>query len=163
MKNLHFNLAGIIVALTLSLHMLPWNTDTPADGTDAAATDFFLKIDGVDGESSDRDHKKWIELESWQFGQSTRGGTGKKSMETINFVKQIDKSSPQLATMASNGTPIKVAILHQRCAPGSNQFMAYELKDVLVSSYQTGGSAGMPTETFSLNFEKVKTRPCPKK
>ena len=33
-----------------------------------ASTDFFLKIDGIPGESADGKHKEEIDLESWSWG-----------------------------------------------------------------------------------------------
>jgi hypothetical protein len=35
-----------------------------------AAVDYFLKIDGVDGESTDDKHKGEIQLESYSFGRT---------------------------------------------------------------------------------------------
>src|SRR5215510_9641098 len=40
---------------------------------DAASVDFFLKIDGVDGESSDDRHKGEIEIHSFSWGASNSG------------------------------------------------------------------------------------------
>lgn len=42
------------------------------------AVDMFMKIDGVDGESTDDAHKKWIELLSYSHGvsQPTSGASG---------------------------------------------------------------------------------------
>ena len=33
-----------------------------------AAVDFFLKIDGIEGESTQKGHEKEIEIQSWSFG-----------------------------------------------------------------------------------------------
>ena len=40
----------------------------------------------------------------------------------------------------------------------SNNYLVYELKEVMVSSYQTGASGGgdMPTESVSLSYAKIK-------
>ena len=35
-----------------------------------AAADFYLKIDGIDGESEDSKHTKEIEVQSWSWGES---------------------------------------------------------------------------------------------
>jgi len=39
----------------------------------AASADYFLKIDGVDGESSDDKHKNQIDILSWSWGASNSG------------------------------------------------------------------------------------------
>ncbi len=38
-----------------------------------AAVDFFLKIDGIDGESADSKHKGDIDLASWSWGEAQAG------------------------------------------------------------------------------------------
>ncbi len=39
-----------------------------------AAVDYFLKIDGIEGESNDHKHKGEIEILSWSMG-ATQSGT----------------------------------------------------------------------------------------
>ena len=33
-----------------------------------AASNIYLKLDGLDGESLDEDHKDWIEVQNWSWG-----------------------------------------------------------------------------------------------
>ena len=40
------------------------------------AVDMFLKISGIDGESTDHKHKDEIEVFSWSWGVSQTGSTG---------------------------------------------------------------------------------------
>jgi type VI secretion system secreted protein Hcp len=125
----------------------------------AAAVDYFLKIDGVDGESTDDKHKGEINIESWSWGVSqttTAGGAraGKSCASPMSFTKPVDKSSPALAANAVSGMVIPRAILIGRKAgEGQQEYLKYELKNVMVTSYQTGGSSqSLPTDQFSLNF-----------
>ncbi|MCC6131760.1 MAG: type VI secretion system tube protein Hcp, partial [Acidobacteria bacterium] len=37
------------------------------------AVDYFLKIEGVPGESQDEQHKDWIDMMSWSWGESQSG------------------------------------------------------------------------------------------
>jgi hypothetical protein len=37
------------------------------------AVDYFLKIDGIDGESADSKHKDEIDVDSWSWGASQTG------------------------------------------------------------------------------------------
>ena len=41
-----------------------------------ALVDYFLKIDGIEGESQDSKHSKEIELESWSWGETQTGTRG---------------------------------------------------------------------------------------
>ena len=132
-----------------------------------ANVDYFLKIDGVDGESTDDKHKGEIELESWSvggvnsgsFSSGAGGGTGKVALQDFHIVKKTDKASAKLLTSCCTGEHLKTATLVCRKAGGDQQeFLTVVLSPVLVSSYQTSGSAGsdvIPMEQVSLNFGKI--------
>jgi len=132
-----------------------------------AAVDYFLKIDGVEGESQDHKHKSEIQLESWSWGESQMGthsgggggGAGKVSMQDFHFVKKVDKSTPKLFLHCATGEHIKKAVLTCRKAGGKQDaFLIVTMSDLLVSSYQTGGSGHsdiVPTDQISMNFSKI--------
>ena len=132
-----------------------------------ANVDYFLKIDGVDGESTDDKHKGEIEIASWSMGATNAGsfssggggGTGKVSMGNFNIVKKTDKASAKLFTACCTGEHLKQATLVCRKAGGEQQeFLTIILTSVLVSSYQTSGSSGsdvIPMEQVSMDFGKI--------
>ena len=132
-----------------------------------AHVDYFLKIETVDGESTDDKHKGEIELVSWKFGSTnpgsfssgSGGGTGKVAMQDFNFVKKIDKASSKLLTACCTGEHLSKATLTCRKAGTDQQeFLIIEMEPVLVSSYQTNGTAGsdvIPVDNISLNFGKI--------
>jgi len=132
-----------------------------------ALVDYFLKIDGMQGESTDSKHKNEIELESFSWGASQPAaaaqlsgrGAGKVSMEDFHVVKRVDKASPKLMLACASGEHVKSAVLTCRKAGKEQQeYLKITLSDVLVSSYRASGSAGsdvVPMEEVSLNFSKV--------
>ena len=132
-----------------------------------ANVDYFLKIEGVDGESTDDKHKGEIEIASWSMGATNAGsfssggggGTGKVSMNNFNIVKKTDKASAKLFTACCTGEHLKTATLVCRKAGGEQQeFLTIVLTSVLVSSYQTSGSSGsdvIPMEQVSMDFGKI--------
>jgi type VI secretion system secreted protein Hcp len=131
-----------------------------------AAVDYFLKIDGVDGESQDSKHKSEIHLESWAWGEVQQGanaadgggGAGKVAMQDFHFVMKVNKASPKLMLACATGEHIKKAILTCRKAGKEQQeYLKVTIEDLLVSSYQTGGSHGdiVPVDQISLNFAKI--------
>jgi len=132
-----------------------------------AMVDYFLKIDGVEGESQDHKHKSEIEIESFswgavQTGTSSHGGgmgAGKVQMQDFHFVMRVNKASPKLMLLCASGTHVKNAILVARKAGKDQQeYLKVTFTDLLVSSYQTGGSGGtgvVPMDQISLNFSKV--------
>ena len=133
-----------------------------------AAVDYFLKIDGIKGESKDDKHKDEIHLESWSFGANNTGtyssggggGAGKVTMQDFNFTKRIDASGPKLFLACAQGEHIKSALLTCRKAGKDQQeYLKITFSDVLVSNYNTSGSGGddvVPTEHISINFAYIK-------
>lgn len=130
------------------------------------AVDYYLKIEGVDGESTDAKHKNEIDVQSWSWGESQPGsagygsgaGAGKVQMQDFHFVMKVNKASPKLMLACATGEHIKKAVLTCRKAGGEQQdYLTFTFTDVLVSSYQTGGSAGdtVPVDQISLNFAKI--------
>jgi type VI secretion system secreted protein Hcp len=128
------------------------------------AADYFLKIDGIDGESHDSKHKDEIDLLSYSFGASQTGshstggggGAGKVSMQDFHFTMHINKATPKLLLACASGEHIKKAVLTCRKAGKDQQeFLKVTFTDLLVSSYNTGGSADIPMEQISLNFAKI--------
>jgi type VI secretion system secreted protein Hcp len=130
-----------------------------------AVVDYFLKIDGIQGESRDDRHKDEIDIESFSWGETQSGtfavggggGSGKVSMQDFHFTMTVNKASPALFLACAQGEHIKNAILTCRKAGKDQQeFMKVTMNDVLVSSFQIGGAGGVvPTDQISLNFAKI--------
>ncbi|MBA4156459.1 MAG: type VI secretion system tube protein Hcp [Gemmatimonadetes bacterium] len=139
-----------------------------------ANVDYFLKIDGIEGESADDKHKSEIDLESWSWGATQPGtnsgmgggGAGKVSMQDFHFVMRHNKASPLLMKAVATGQHIKEAKLTCRKAGGEQQeYMSIKFSDLLISSYQTGGSNGdvIPLDQISFNFAKIEHEYKPQK
>jgi type VI secretion system secreted protein Hcp len=132
-----------------------------------AAVDYFLKFDGIKGETTDAKHKDELDIESWSWGATlerstaARGGAraGKVSMQDFHFVMKLNKASPALLKACATGQHIKTATLTARKAGKDQQeYLTFKFYDVLVSSYQTGGSEHgevVPTDQVSFNFVKI--------
>ena len=129
----------------------------------------YVKFDGVDGESEDKDHKDWINLLSFSQGQhipdssQPRAGAVRASsvFDEIILKKELDKSSPKLAEAVCLGKVFPKVDIHVTRAFSDGMrvtYYAYELKNAIVSSYNIGGSTEdeIPLEEVSLNFEQIK-------
>src|SRR5579863_9735345 len=66
------------------------------------AYDAFLKLDGVDGESTDDKYKGYVEVSSFSFGAThmqtlgsatTGAGSGRAQLGELQISKVVDKSS----------------------------------------------------------------------
>ena len=132
-----------------------------------AAVDYFIKFDGIKGESADAKHKDEIDIESWSWGETHLGrggvgsgaGAGKVSLQDFHFVMSLNRASPGLMKACATGQHIKEATLSARKAgKGQQDYLTFKFYDVLISSFHTGGSesAGThPTDQVSFNFQKV--------
>jgi type VI secretion system secreted protein Hcp len=133
------------------------------------AGDMFLKIQTIDGESTDAAHKDWIEISSFSWGltQKTSGSGssgGARSAERadhsdFNVMKTMDKATPKIALALLKGEHIPEVIVSLHRAVGDKQkYMEYKMSDVMISSYQESGASGasaLPMESLSFNYGKI--------
>jgi type VI secretion system secreted protein Hcp len=130
------------------------------------AVDYFLKLDGIKGESTADKHKDEIDIMSFSWGltqAATAGfgggaGAGKVQMQDFHFTSKVSKASPQLFLSCASGKHIPTATITARKAGERQQdFLVIKMNDILISSYQASGSAGgdLPTDQFSLNFAQI--------
>jgi type VI secretion system secreted protein Hcp len=130
------------------------------------AADCFLKIEGIDGESEDSNHKGEIEVLSWSWGASqpasmatgSGGGSGKVNMQDFSFSFRNGKASPKIMLACAKGKHIATATFTCRKAGGDQEeYLVFKLSDCIISSYSTGGSGGddLPIENATVNFAKV--------
>jgi len=134
---------------------------------ESAVYDTFLKIDIIDGESTDEKHEGWIEVQSFSHGIEmpvsgigTGRLTGASVHQDFSVVKELDKASPKLYLHCCNGQHLNQVIMELCKATGEKQkFMEYVFTDVIVSSVRPGGSAQsgepLPVEEVTLNYGKI--------
>jgi type VI secretion system secreted protein Hcp len=131
------------------------------------ATDLFIKIDGIKGESTDKGHKEEIEVLSFSHGVSQMapvrstagGGTGERcSHQDFSFAKLTDKATPLLNKFVCKGDHIPMVHFYCRRASGAGpiDYMVYEMKDVVITSYSISGASEVPMENISLNYGSIK-------
>jgi type VI secretion system secreted protein Hcp len=129
-----------------------------------AASDMFLKLEGIDGESTHPSHEKEVDVLAWSWGMSQSGtlsdpiggGAGKASFNDVVITKWADKSSVPLVRLVSTGDHINEAKLTvRRAGEKSSIFEELQMFKVLVTSSASGGSGGEDrlTENITLNFE----------
>ena len=131
------------------------------------AVDFFLRIDGIEGESTDSKHAGWLDVDSWSWGETHPaapagggggGGAGKVSFGDFAFITRVSKASPKLFLACASGQHIKEAkLVGRRTGKDQQDFLTWTFSNVLVAAYQTGGAEGgdLPRDSVSLNFSKV--------
>lgn len=138
------------------------------------ALDMFLELDKIKGESRDKKYKDEIDVLSWGWGLSqdssthigAGSGAGKATFNDISITKLVDKASVTLMEYCATGKHIAKAKLVVRKAGGKPlEYIIIDLKQVLVVSYNTGGSGGetLLSESIGLNFAEIKITYVPQK
>lgn len=132
---------------------------------DAAA---YIKFDGVDGESkggTDKDHTKWSDILSFDWGASesgTAGSGGAVVLQPSQFRVEIaaDMATPRLLEAAATGkafATVELHIISEGAEPGDEREFVVKLSNVMITSFQARGRAGEPpAQTLSLNYEEIK-------
>jgi type VI secretion system secreted protein Hcp len=135
-----------------------------------AEADYFLKIDGIEGESDDKTNSKEFQLQSWSWGMTNAGSSGigggaavgKVSLQDFHFVIQQNKASATIAKFVANGKHIGECKLTCRKSTGDGgqvPYLVVTFNDVVITSYTVGGSDGsgqLPMESISFNYTKMK-------
>lgn len=133
--------------------------------------DIYVQFNGkfkIDGESSDRDHAKWLEVTSWahsisQPKSATASSAGGHTAERcvhgdMVFVKDLDITSPKLWEACSAGHTFDEVVIDFMRADGDApvKYLSIKLKHVLISSVAPSvAGEGIPTETFTLTYAAV--------
>ena len=132
----------------------------------------YLHYDGIDGEATHEDHKKWIDIQSLQFGVgrgvSTPVGSAanreasQPSVSEITVSKNMDTASSKLfveSLTGNEGKTVKIDLVSTG-SPG-NTYVTYTLTNTLISGYSLSSGGDRPTESLSLNFTKIEYKQTP--
>ncbi|TFW34418.1 Hcp family type VI secretion system effector [Massilia horti] len=134
------------------------------------ATDVYLQIEGIKGESQDDKHKDWIEVTGIHWGvhqprsatASTSGGhtSERAELADISFSKLADLSSPILAQTCAMGKTIPKAKFEFFRADGNGirvKYFEIVLTNVLIGMVKPhlGGEESYLTETVNLKYSKI--------
>jgi len=128
------------------------------------SSDSHIKFDGVEGESTHKDHKGEIEVLGWSWNVANSAalagggsGKGKATPGDFTFTHLYDKSSPVLAKHCISGKHFSSVVLTARKAgEGQKDFLKVTMKEVFVTSTQPGGSSGGDiSEAVSLSYKDI--------
>jgi type VI secretion system secreted protein Hcp len=126
--------------------------------------DIYLKVDGVEGESEDANHKGWIGVESIAGGVANAGafaygggGSGKAQWNDQTVRCKFDKSFPTLMQKSASGEHIANVEISANKAGGSQQeFLNIKMQDVIISSITLSGAESTePMFDIGFNFQKI--------
>jgi type VI secretion system Hcp family effector len=139
---------------------------------------YFLQLEGIEGQASDKAHDKWLDIISFGHGTTQnvsiqRGGdvAGRGQFEPFVFTHAVDKATPKIQLYCMNGNKIGKATLQYCRVIGGAQTPVYEitLENVRVSKAEvktidTGADdplAQQPVETVELVAGKINWKVTP--
>ena len=124
--------------------------------------DAFLKLDGLDGESTDDKHKGEIELSSFSWGVShlqtlgsaTGGaGSGRAAFTDLTITKDTDKSSAVFFQKCATGEHFPKGKLTLRKAGGDQlEYLKFVLETVFVTSFHQSSAHGQESASESVTL-----------
>jgi type VI secretion system secreted protein Hcp len=132
-----------------------------------AIVDYFLTMDGIEGETLDPKSKGAIAVESWSFGAENKptttsasggAGAGKVNLQEFKFMTRANKASVKLLVACATGKLIKTAVLTCRKAGKEQEFLKITLSDLVVTSFKAEGTRGadtLPSDEVSLAFGRI--------
>ena len=137
-----------------------------------ATTDYFLRLETMGpgapaqimGESTDKEHKGEIELESFSWGleqvlnigsQSSGAGAGKVHYTELTFVARASSATPFLCNLCASGTPMNAVLTCRKAGGKQEEYLKFYFTTVAVARYRSVAVAGtdlIPRDEFSLGF-----------
>lgn len=133
----------------------------------------FLNYEGIKGESSDSNHKDWVDITGWTFdieraitsATSTRGDRESSNAEIgdLLLTKHTDSSTPKFFIESCCGTG-KNATLHftkSGAGSGADVYMEIILKNALISKFSIAGNdkdVNRPQEAISISFVEIEVK-----
>jgi type VI secretion system secreted protein Hcp len=129
--------------------------------------DYYLKIEGITGESDDDKHSGEIVISSWSWGKTHSGsaqsavgkggGGGRVVVRDLHITKLMDKSSPVLSQACASHKHFSTATLTSRVQGEKPlEYCVIKFTDVVISSinFNAHEAGGKPGENITLSFGK---------
>jgi type VI secretion system secreted protein Hcp len=129
----------------------------------------FMKLGDIQGESTDKNHKNWITIQSLtspihrsipEGARDQQRARGETTLGDIVVVRELDKSSTKLQEACATGefySEVQIDLCTQ-VKGTAEPYLTYKLKNVIVTSYTFNGNASgdpVPTEEITLNATKA--------
>ena len=139
------------------------------------ASDMFLKLSGIKGESARRPAQRRDRSARTQLGRQQPGHDGSRGrrwrrqgdLSDFQISKRVDRASPTLLKMCATQARIEEGMLAVRKAGrGAQDYMIITMKEVIITSVSLAGTQGDSadlTEAVTLQFAKVETEYKPQK
>jgi type VI secretion system secreted protein Hcp len=129
----------------------------------AQKKNYFLKLDGIAGDSNDPDHAGWIDVVSFRVERSdsnpsgSNGGAGKAEFTNIFwFISQPGTHSPLLQHASNTSWPINSGVLEIVEGTGCTRTVSLRVRfsDLMIARYRA--TDGLLRDDFGLSFASIR-------
>lgn len=116
------------------------------------------EITGYIGKIIVQSYSHGVALPMQMDASQTERTAGRPSFTELTFSKMSDLSTTELYKACTRGTNVPLAKLHVgRVENGVYMaFLTYEMTNAMVSNISTAAGGGLPSDSFSINFTKIK-------
>jgi type VI secretion system secreted protein Hcp len=136
----------------------------------------FINYEGIKGESSDKSHKQWMDIETIQWGvtrritsnTSTQNDRESSNAEISSLVitRRMDSATPNLfiESCCGTGRTVVVHLTKTGTGAGTDVYMEYTLKNALISNYGVSAETQdteRPLETLTISFVDLEVKYTP--
>lgn len=133
----------------------------------------FMKCEGIAGESSDKRHQGWIDVDhiDWCVARRISANPGTRyNREVANaeitdlmLARRMDSATPLLFIKAccGKGQTITIHFTKTGTGSGSDPFLEYVLHNALISDYHVSAQSGdveRPTEELIISFQELEIK-----
>lgn len=158
-----------VIASALGTGALAMTSSEAAAAVDDVPTNptsqFFLQVDGIQGDSTHGLHPKWIDVLSWSFGATTSisptntgNGPAKSKPNDFTFLARMGSQSPKLHNALVRGIKINAATLvARRIGADPFKYLQVVIENLYVTSYAVVPSDGdgFPLEAVRMDFARI--------
>ena len=132
----------------------------------ASQQDFYIQLEGIQGESQDSKHEDWIDILSFEYNVSQSSsmssgggsGVGRANFDALTFFHYVDRATPNLMQYCASGKVIPTAkISCCKVGDGSQEYMKVTLSGCQITYAGPIGSTedARIKEKVSISYEKI--------
>lgn len=118
------------------------------------ADNLYFRLDGIEGESSDPQHSKWIELASFCHG-AAQGETSRGVFDPFVIRHRIDKATPKFQEACMKGMRIGTGEVHVCRQISGAQSAVYKVKLEGIKISHAVATAEKQADGSVVTFEEV--------
>jgi type VI secretion system secreted protein Hcp len=134
--------------------------------SDITTSGYFLKLDGVTGESAVPTHMNEISVLSWSWGGTSKATVGRTSgsgaatltMYPVEIVALLDSGVSKLGDIFANGTHVATGTLcGMKTGSGEGDFLTISLTQIFIAAFSVNASGETPIVSLSLTYQSITT------